>query len=390
MINRTFFAWMISVLFALSLIDLASAEALFSRSSSRVGGEGMPAPPFDNTSKSLPGLSWPLAAAAVQPLSLVPLDGVAAIAAGDDHTCALTASGGVKCWGTNWSGQLGDGTTDDRLTPVDVSGLSSGVTAIAASRYHTCALTASGGVKCWGTNWYGQLGDGTTDDRLTPVNVSGLSSGVTAIAASRYHTCALTVSGGVMCWGAGPLGDGTTDARLTPVDVSGLSSGVTAIAAGGNHTCALTASGGVKCWGENAFGQLGDGTIDARLTPVDVSGLSSGVTAIAAGVSHTCALTVSGGVKCWGENGDGQLGNGTDYSRLTPVDVSGLSSGVAAIAAGWRHTCALTASGGVKCWGSNGYGQLGIVPGIWIPVDVMVMAQIPPLDESLYLPVIVR
>ena len=339
MINRTFFAWMISVLFALSLIDLASAEALFSRSSSRVGGEGMPAPPFDNTSKSLPGLSWPLAAAAVQPLSLVPLDGVAAIAAGDDHTCALTASGGVKCWGTNWSGQLGDGTTDDRLTPVDVS---------------------------------------------------GLSSGVTAIAASRYHTCALTVSGGVMCWGAGPLGDGTTDARLIPVDVSGLSSGVTAIAAGGNHTCALTASGGVKCWGENAFGQLGDGTIDARLTPVDVSGLSSGVTAIAAGVSHTCALTVSGGVKCWGENGDGQLGNGTDYSRLTPVDVSGLSSGVVDIAAGWRHTCALTASGGVKCWGSNDYGQLGIVPGIWIPVDVMVMAQIPPLDESLYLPVIVR
>jgi alpha-tubulin suppressor-like RCC1 family protein len=123
---------------------------------------------------------------------------------------------------------------------------------------------------------------------------------------------------------------------------------------------------------------------------VDVSGLSSGVTAIAVGVYHTCALTASGGVRCWGSNGYGQLGDGTIDARLTPVDVSSLSSGVAAIAAGWSHTCALTASGGVKCWGSNGYGQLGIVPGIWIPVDVMVMAQIPPLDESLYLPVIVR
>ena len=241
MINRTFFAWMISVLFALSLIDLASAEALFSRSSSRVGGEGMPAPPFDNTSKSLPGLSWPLAAAAVQPLSLVPLDDVEAIAAGSDHTCALTVSGGVKCWGANWNGQLGNGTDYSRLTPVDVSGLSSGVADIAAGWRHTCALTASGGVKCWGGNWNGELGVGSTAE-----------------------------------------------------------------------------------------------------------------------------------------------------VRSTPVDVSGLSSGVADIAVGVYHTCALTASGGVKCWGANWYGQLGIVPGIWIPVDVMVMAQIPPLDESLYLPVIVR
>jgi uncharacterized repeat protein (TIGR02543 family) len=323
-----------------------------------------------------PSSAPPTAAQAQPPLDIwrmgnfptVPLASATQVAAGGSHTCALTTSGGVKCWGDNWAGQLGDGTTTQRITPVDVSGLSSGVIAVAAGSAHTCALTASGGVKCWGWNWYGQLGDNTTTERHTPVDVSGLTSGVTAIAAGGLHTCALTVSGSVKCWGDnyyGQLGDSTTAQHNTPVDVSGLTSGVVAITTSGVentvgalHTCALTAGGGVKCWGYNADGELGDDTTTQRNTPVNVSGLTSGVTAIAVGARHTCALTASSGVKCWGMNNVGQLGDDTTTQRNTPVNVSGLTSGVTAIAAGGYHNCALTASS-VNCWGWNVSGQLG-------------------------------
>jgi alpha-tubulin suppressor-like RCC1 family protein len=156
-------------------------------------------------------------------------------------------------------------------------GLSSDVAAIAAGMFHTCALLAStAGVRCWGKNDNGQLGDGTTTQRLLPTSVVGLSSSVIAIDAGYYHTCAVLSTGGVQCWGKndnGQLGDGTTMQRLVPTAVVGLSSIVAVIAAGQAHTCALLAStGGVQCWGSNAYGMLGDGTTTQRLVPVYVSG----------------------------------------------------------------------------------------------------------------------
>jgi hypothetical protein len=294
-----------------------------------------------------------------------------AITAGVGHTCALTTGGGVQCWGYNGEGELGNGTTTSSSTPVQVTGLSSGVQAITAGAYHTCALTAGGAVKCWGDNYYGQLGDGTTTNASTPVQVVGLTSGVTAITSGAgyppeiwdgFHSCALTAGGAVKCWGDntfGQLGDGTTTNASTPVQVVGLTSGAQAITVGVSHSCALTTGGAVQCWGFNSAGDLGNGTNAMATTPVQVTGLSSGVQGVDAGGHHACAVTTGGAVQCWGDNYFGQLGNGTTTESLTPVQVTGLTSGVQAVAAGSWHSCALTTGGAVQCWGNNYDGQLG-------------------------------
>jgi len=287
--------------------------------------------------------------------------GAVAVAAGETQTCALTSAGGIKCWGYNFYGQVGDGTNTNRSTPVDVAGMITGATLVATGDYHTCAVTAAGGAKCWGDNAFGNLGDGTETKRNTPTDVAGLTSGVVAVTAGRYHSCALTSIGGVKCWGYnsyGELGDGTTTNRDTAGAVSGLTGPATAVSAGSYHTCALSTAGGVKCWGANSGGQLGDGTTGDRSTPVDVVGLTTGVTMIAVGASHTCALTTTGGVRCWGFNSNGQVGDGTTSSRSAPVTVPGLVD-PRVIASGAEHTCAVSARGGVKCWGFNFYGEVG-------------------------------
>jgi alpha-tubulin suppressor-like RCC1 family protein len=304
----------------------------------------------------------------------------AQVSAGDTHACALTTGGGAKCWGNNSLGQLGNGSTTNSSTPVDVTGLTSGVAAVSASR-HACALTNSGGVKCWGANSYGQLGNGTTTASTTPVDVTGLTSGVAAVSVgggntATDYTCALTTGGGVQFWGAnnyGQLGIGTTANSTTPVDVSGLTSGVATVSAGGDTACAMTAGGGLKCWGYNRNGQLGNGTTGPELcgisycskTPIDVYGFTGGAAAIEVGLLHACLVTVGGGAKCWGANDYGQLGAATagecdhNYCSRVPVDVTGLTSGASAVSAGGFFSCAIASGGVLKCWGANQYGQLG-------------------------------
>jgi alpha-tubulin suppressor-like RCC1 family protein len=330
------------------------------------------------------------AAPGAQPSGAASAD-ILAIAAGDFHTCAVTSGGGVECFGLNDYGQLGDGTnTGPQLcnttacsdTPVVVSGLSTGVSAVAAGGDFTCALTSGGGVECWGRNNWGQLGNGTTTDSSVPVAVSGLSSGVAAISAGNGTACALTSSGSVACWGLnalGQLGNGTisgpqtcdsSPCSETPVPVSGLSSGVVAITVGNDHNCALAATQALECWGLNNYGQLGDGTMGGSATceaepcadtPVPVSVLSSTVAAISAGDGFNCVLTSGGGVECWGWNGWYQLGDGSGDTSVVPVSPSGLSSGVSAIDVGGDSLspCAAMSSGGVECWGNNSAGQLG-------------------------------
>ncbi len=293
--------------------------------------------------------------------------GVQAIAAGGDTSCAVTTAGAVKCWGYNGDGQLGNGSTVDSNVPVQVSGLTSGVKAIASGGGlggfgHTCALTTGGGVQCWGSNSNGQLGNGTTTDSTTPVPVSDLTSGIKAISAGGFNACALTTTGAVQCWGFGgdgELGNGDTVDSSTPVQVTGLTSGVQALGTGTYHSCAVTAGGGVQCWGYNPSGELGNGTTTDSTTPVPVTGLTSGVADVTAAEDHSCALTTGGGVQCWGYNADGELGNGANSDSSTPVQVTGLTSGIQAVSAGGYHTCSIATGGHVQCWGYNGFGELG-------------------------------
>jgi alpha-tubulin suppressor-like RCC1 family protein len=288
--------------------------------------------------------------------------GAVAVSAGWSNTCALLLRGGVRCWGLNSGGQLGDGTNADSGTPMDVSGLDSGRVSVAVGGAHVCALSARGGVKCWGRNERGQLGSGGQGDQNAPVDVAGLPEEVVAVAAGKNHTCALTIRGGVKCWGAnesGQLGNGKTADSGKPVDVVGLAEGVRSISAGADHTCALGKDGGLKCWGSNTYGQLGDGTLENHSEPVRVGGLDSDVNSVSAGGSHTCAIVSGAALKCWGWNAYGQLGDSTPTDRNLPADVKWLAGTAAFAAAGYDYTCAIMRAGNLRCWGNNEFGQLG-------------------------------
>jgi alpha-tubulin suppressor-like RCC1 family protein len=286
--------------------------------------------------------------------------GISQMAAGSTHTCIIV-NGGVKCWGLNSAGQIGDNSTTDRHIPTSVYGLTAGAQTLSAGNLYSCSLV-NGGVQCWGDNSLGQTGQSSpTTGNIVPASVYSLTSEVQMMASGKNQSCAL-VNGGVKCWGSnvsGQLGNNTTGgSSALPVSVTNLTANVNSIAVGESHACALV-GGGVKCWGSNSKGQLGDNSTTDSSIPVAVTGLSSGgVTAIAAGSSHTCAL-VNGGVQCWGYNASGQLGDNSTTDSLVPVQVTALSAaGVTTVVTGASHSCAIS-QGGIQCWGDNSSGQIG-------------------------------
>ncbi|RSS60515.1 hypothetical protein EF912_09805 [Streptomyces sp. WAC07061] len=310
--------------------------------------------------------------------------GTTSLAAGDGHGLAVLSNGTVKAWGANDFGQLGDGTatasiTPDHLTPGTVRELS-GVTAVAAGCSFSLALLSNGTVKAWGNNFSGQLGNGSTGaPSNTPVTVgnpgnpSAPLTGVVAIAAGCDHSLALLSNGTVRAWGdnsTGQLGNGSTGGTsstpvtvVSPANPGSPLTGVQAIDGGLSHSVALLSNGTVRAWGDNSKGQLGNGSVGgASPTPVTVVNLT-GVRDVDAGYDHTIALVSTllsnGTVRAWGDNGKGQLGNGSiGGTSPTPATVVALT-GVRDISAGGNHNLATLSSGTLRAWGGNNFGQLG-------------------------------
>ncbi|UMG93360.1 hypothetical protein [Nocardioides sp. TF02-7] len=311
----------------------------------------------------------------------------ASVAAGDRHTCVVTAAGAVRCWGDGASGRLGYGNTIDRgdnehpalAGDVDLGGKALAVT---AGSEHTCALLTAGRVRCWGEGSSGQLGYGSvTDvgDNEAPVSVGNVPLGgkAVAVAAGAAHTCAVLTTGKVRCWGEGDhgrlgyaatddIGDDETPGSVGNVPLGGKA---TAVTAGAEHSCALLTTGKVRCWGRGFAGRLGyaaeddlgDDESPASAGDVVVGGK---VVAISAGARHTCAVLAGGRVRCWGQGLHGRLGygNGTNIgNNETPASAGDveLYSAAAAVAAGGEHTCVALGSGKLHCFGRSLYGQLG-------------------------------
>lgn len=289
------------------------------------------------------------------------------VSVGTKHSCARLSNGTVKCWGANEYSQLGDGSTVDSTTALAVMGLPSNINRVIAGGTHSCALTSDGAAWCWGNDTFGQRGDGATDSSgQAPALVSGLSSGVSDIAAGQMHSCAVVINGLVKCWGYndyGQLGDGSTTHSDIPISASGLIDAVQ-LRLSSWHSCALLEDARARCWGLND-GTLGDGRFGQSTVPVAVLGnhlfqqlaasLSSGVT--------TCGLREDGQVWCWGKDswiqGSGQLGDGGSPRALVPTRVNAVGTTLRKLALGNGYTCGSTASGAVRCWGINNDYQLG-------------------------------
>jgi len=284
------------------------------------------------------------------------------VTAGYNHACGLTTTGAAYCWGSNGRGQLGNGSTGSSPAPVAVSAGGLTFTAVSAGGAHTCGVTPSRAVYCWGFNDNGQLGNGSTTSSPVPVAVSAGGLTFTAVSAGGAHTCGVTPSGAPYCWGggwAGQRGDGSNNLSPVPVAVTAGGLTFTALSAALTHTCGVTPSGAAYCWGENYYGELGNGSTTSSLVPVAVSAGGRTFAAVSAGYLHTCGFMSGGVAYCWGDGESGQLGNGSTTSSSVPMAVIAGGLTFTAVSAGYLHTCGVTPSGVAYCWGDNYYGELG-------------------------------
>jgi alpha-tubulin suppressor-like RCC1 family protein len=300
---------------------------------------------------------------------------------GEGSYCAVLASGSIACWGSNMSGQLGDGTMTGSSVPVAVTGITNASTVTSDGGGSYCAVLATGIVSCWGANDFGQLGDGSTASSSVPT-ATGITDAVTVSSDTDSSFCAVLTTGAVECWGAnfaGELGDGTTMRSTVPVAVTGITTAVSIADDGAESYCAVLSTGAVACWGLNSFGELGDATTTNSDVPVAVLDITNAASITSDGDDSFCALLTSGSIDCWGANFSGELGNGSSSASSTPVAVSDITtatdvSGGIHPAGDTEHAyCAVVIAAEVDCWGSNKFGELGNATTIASPVPVTVV-----------------
>jgi alpha-tubulin suppressor-like RCC1 family protein len=278
----------------------------------------------------------------------------ASVEAGYSHTAAVKSSTNLCTWGFNANGQLGDGTTTDRIAPVTVG---SGWASVSAGSFHTMAINTDSSLWAWGTNFYGRLGDGTQTEQLAPVKIG--TDRWASVSAGGAHTVAVRTDGTLWAWGSnsnGQLGDGTATNRFEPVKV-GTDTHWAMVSAGGAHTVAVRTDGTLWAWGANSNGRLGDGTTTDRHAPVRV-GSDTRWASVSAGDIHSLAVRTDGTLWAWGYNYDGELGDGTSTTRQAPVQV-GTDAHWASVAVGGASTVAVKTDGTLWAWGRNAHGQVG-------------------------------